>query len=176
MLSCFILRAQRGGSGSAVRRCLLCDAHSQLILVLATSQIWWRKIGCVRISACACRVHFCPVGGLYPGNLTAMALWSLLLSNGEPCLSVLCTQATGQASACSTVEPSRSLGRTSRCWSALVFYLHTHPCFRRPGDTHDVSRPRWARPGSVHPWHRREELKRADRGSPVGVLDGDVHD
>ena len=42
--------------------------------VLAILQIGWRKIGLVRISACACRVHFCPVGGLHPGNLTTMAL------------------------------------------------------------------------------------------------------
>ena len=54
--------------------------------------------------------------------------------------------------------------------------LPTHSCFRRPGDNHGVTRPRQAGPGSVHPWPRREEQKRADRGSAAGVLGEDVRD
>ncbi len=132
-----------------VVRLLTAEAQTSTA-VLATSQIRWRKIGFVRISACACRVHFCPVGGLHPSNLTAVTLWSLLPSKTEPCMSVLLTHTTGQASACSTVELSKRPGRTTRCWSALVFYL-THPSFRRLGDNHNVSNPRWVQLESGRP-------------------------
>ena len=45
--------------------------------------------------------------------------------------------------------------------------LPIHPSFRRLGDNHDVSRPRWARPGSVRPWHR---LGRAEPGDHRDLL------
>jgi hypothetical protein len=59
----------------------------------------------------------------------------------------------------------------------LCGVLPTHPCFRRLVDTHDVSRPRWARPGLVHPWHRLEEQWRADRGfaAASSPLAADLH-